>query len=86
VRLEARLRVGSDAYITLRGTALEKIDILYGSGTLRSRSLSFYLKHLDDLFKGFKAGEIRGSDVLEYIAKRQEEGAANSSINRELSA
>src|SRR5262245_57119547 len=49
-------------------------------------SLGFYLKHLDDFFKGFKAIEIRGSDVLEYVAKRQEEGAANSSINRELSA
>jgi integrase len=49
-------------------------------------SLGFYLKHLDQHFKGFKAVEIRGSDVLEYVAKRQEEGAANSSINRELSA
>ena len=49
-------------------------------------SLGFYLKHLDQHFKGFKAIEIRTSDVLEYIAKRQEEGAANSSINRELSA
>src|SRR5512132_1536941 len=49
-------------------------------------SLGFCLKHLDDFFKGFKAIEIRGSDVLEYIAKRQEEGAANSSINRELAA
>ena len=49
-------------------------------------SLGFYLKHLDDFFKGFKAVEIRGSDVLEYVAKRQEEGAANSSINRELAA
>jgi integrase len=44
------------------------------------------LKHLDQHFKGFKAIEIRGSDVLEYVAKRQEEGAANSSINRELAA
>jgi len=49
-------------------------------------SLNFYLKHLDQHFKGFKAVEIRGSDVLEYIAKRQEEKAANSSINRELAA
>jgi site-specific recombinase XerD len=49
-------------------------------------SLGFYLKHLDQHFKGFKAVEIRGSDVLEYVAKRQDEGAANSSINRELSA
>src|SRR5262245_3073590 len=49
-------------------------------------SLGFYLKPLDQHFKGFKAIEIRTSDVLEYIAKRQDEGAANSSINRELSA
>ena len=49
-------------------------------------SLGFYLKHLDQHFKGFKAIEIRTSNVLEYVAKRQEEGAANSSINRELSA
>jgi site-specific recombinase XerD len=45
-----------------------------------------YLKHLDQHFKGFKAIEITGSDVLEYVAKRQEEGAANCSINRELAA
>jgi hypothetical protein len=32
-----------------------------------------YLKHLDDFFKGFKAIEIRGSDVLEYVAKRSDD-------------
>ena len=32
-------------------------------------SLGFYLKHLDKHFKGFKAVEIRVSDVLEYVAK-----------------
>src|SRR5262249_6320966 len=52
----------------------------------RIDSLGFYFKHLDEHFKGFKAMEIGASSVFEYVANRQDEGAANSSITRELSA
>src|SRR5262249_46223445 len=92
-RLKARVNELSAGRKTVKEDKIRYEDLVkqlkldYKVNKKRSMdSLGFYLKHLDQHFKGFKAIEIRTSDILEYVAKRQDEGAANSSINRELSA
>ena len=55
----------------------------------RKRSLDnveLSIRHLSEFFAGDKARHITTDRVRQYIAKRQGEGAANASINRELSA
>jgi integrase len=52
--------------------------------SLRSAKLSVH--HLSKFFKDYRAPDITTDRVREYITRRQEEGAANASINRELSA
>jgi integrase len=42
--------------------------------------------HLKDYFEGFKATQINTPHIQSYIEIRQDEGAANATINRELSA
>jgi integrase len=42
--------------------------------------------HLEKRFKGYRVADITTSHVKEYIVDRQESGAANGTINRELSA
>ena len=44
------------------------------------------LKHLDDFFKGFRVIGITTDKARGYILQRQEEGAENATINRELAA
>src|SRR5207248_2929638 len=41
---------------------------------------------LTAFFGAKRAVEVKTSDVDEYVAKRKDEGAANATINRELSA
>jgi integrase len=42
--------------------------------------------HLKDYFEGFKVSQITTPKIQDYIETRQGEGAANATINRELSA
>ena len=49
-------------------------------------SIELSIRHLSDFFAGDKARHITTDRVTKYQAKRQGEGAANASINRELSA
>ena len=42
--------------------------------------------HLKGYFEGFKASQITTPHIQSYIETRQDEGAANATINRELSA
>jgi integrase len=42
--------------------------------------------HLDPFFHGMKAPNVTTTRVKRYIEKRQQEGAANATINRELAA
>jgi integrase len=42
------------------------------------------IKHLDAAFKGYRAIDIPGDPVRDFIAKRQSDGAPNSTINRSL--
>jgi hypothetical protein len=41
--------------------------------------------HLAPHFGGWRAAAISAADVRSYVAKRQQQGAANGQINRELS-
>jgi len=42
--------------------------------------------HLRGYFEGFKVSQITSSHIQSYIEERQDEGASNGTINRELSA
>jgi hypothetical protein len=43
-------------------------------------------KHLAPFFGGLRMADITTAHVREYVARRQREGAANATINRELAA
>jgi len=42
------------------------------------------ISSLDDFFAGYRALEITTDRLREFIAKRQEQGAANGTVNRSL--
>lgn len=42
------------------------------------------LKHLDEFFKGFRLANIDEAEVTRYVEHRQQQKAANGTINREL--
>lgn len=44
------------------------------------------IKHLDETFKGILAVNLSSARLKEYIDTRQEQGATNATINRELAA
>jgi hypothetical protein len=44
------------------------------------------IEHLKEYFEGFKATQINTPHIQSYIETRQDEGAANATINRERSA
>ncbi|PIW87581.1 MAG: site-specific integrase [Nitrospirae bacterium CG_4_8_14_3_um_filter_41_47] len=48
--------------------------------------IEYSLKHLNTHFSGLRASNITTDLIQRYIVKRQEEGAENGTINRELSA
>src|SRR5262245_43560717 len=50
------------------------------------RSVELSIRHLSTFFAGDRAVHITTDRIRAYIAERQEEEAANASINRELSA
>jgi integrase len=43
------------------------------------------LKHLNGNFSGIRASEVTSDMITDYVLKRQDEGAKNGTINRELS-
>lgn len=50
------------------------------------RSVKLSIRHLQEFFAFTRAVDITTEKVRKYISARQDEGAANASINRELSA
>lgn len=56
------------------------------NGRRSVRSIRLSISHLEKFFEFFHAVDITTDKVREYISKRQAEGAANASINRELAA
>ncbi len=45
-----------------------------------------YITHLEPYFRGFRASEITTFHIQQYVTKRQDAGAANGTINRELAS
>ena len=58
----------------------------YGSTGCRGLAeVGFRLKHLDAHFQGSRLANITGAAIAGYIAHRQGEGAANGTVNHEVS-
>jgi len=45
-----------------------------------------YITHLEPYFRGFRASEITTFHIKQYVTRRQDAGAANGTINRELAS
>ena len=54
------------------------------TGSRNLEEAEYRLKHLDGFFAGQRIAAINPARITAYVAKRQEEGAANATINREL--
>jgi integrase len=54
------------------------------TGRRNATELGWRLKHLDRFFAGRRVAHITQAVVTTYVARRQEQGAANATINREL--
>lgn len=91
-----KLREGQCESGTFPGLKVDKIlfdelkqDILndYKLNSRKSLSrLEYSLKHLTAYFSGMKVAQMGTSMIQRYILERQEQGAENGTINRELSA
>jgi hypothetical protein len=53
------------------------------TGRRNADELGWRLKHLDRFFGGRRVATITRAVVTEYVARRQEQGTANATINRE---
>jgi hypothetical protein len=56
------------------------------NGRKSAKRVKLSLDHLRCFFGGFRAIDITADRITAYIARRQEQGAAAASINRELAA
>lgn len=56
------------------------------NGRKSMQRIQISIDHLSNMFKGFRATEITTSHIQAYIVMRQERGASNATINREVSA
>jgi integrase len=74
------LQAESTAFEDLVALHLQDLQI-NGKATWRAHH---YLAHLSRFFGGLLATEITTQRIRDYILKRQSEGAANGTINREL--
>ncbi|MEW6214963.1 MAG: site-specific integrase [Nitrospirota bacterium] len=95
-RRKLKLREGQIAEGKFPGLRAEKIlfdelaqDLINDyklNGKKSLERVEHSLKHLNVYFLGIKASNITTDLIQKYIVKRQEEGAENGTINRELSA
>ena len=91
-----KLREGQVASGTFHGLNVERIlfdelakDLLidYKMNAKKSTDRAeLSLSHLKGYFEGWRAANITTDEIKKYIVGRQEEGATNATINRELSA
>ncbi len=65
-------------------TAADLREYYRTTGSRNMREAEKRLKHLDRFFSGRRIASIGGAEVTAYVAKRQAEGVANGTINREL--
>jgi len=57
-----------------------------GRGPHGPRRLKHEIAHLEEAFAGWRAQDLTTDTIRAYTARRQKEGAANATINRELAA
>ena len=91
-----RLREGEISQGKLPGICFDKVsfddlakDLLADYRINKKRSIEraeLAIEHLEKVFKGMKVVNIDTTRINSYIEMRQQEGAANATINRELSA
>ena len=91
-----RLREGEISQGKLPGICFDKVtfddlskDLLADYRINRKRSIEraeLAIEHLEKVFKGMKVVNIDTTRINRYIEMRQQEGAANATINRELSS
>ena len=91
-----KLREGQVAENRFPGLRVEKIrfeelaqDLLNDYRVNGKRSIDrveLSLKHLKTFFEGVRAIDVTTDRIKTYILQRQEEGAENGTINRELTA
>ena len=82
-RAEGRLVVGADR-VTFE-VLIQMVKDEYETNARKSvDKVQYREKHLAKSFAGWKASNITLTDLRAFIKHRQEEGAANAEINREL--
>ncbi|MSQ47466.1 MAG: hypothetical protein EXR78_03600 [Deltaproteobacteria bacterium] len=82
-RAAGRFVVGSDR-VTFE-VLIQMVKDEYAANARKSTDKVVYReRHLAKSFAGWKASDITVTDLRAFIARRQEEGAANAEINREL--
>jgi len=82
-RAEGRLLVGADK-VTFE-VLIQMVKDEYETNARKSvDKVQYREKHLAKTFAGWKANDITVTDLRAFIKRRQEEGAANAEINREL--
>jgi hypothetical protein len=82
-RAEGRLVIGGDK-ITFEAL-IQMVKDEYGTNARKSADkVQYRERHLAKSFAGWKARDITVTDLRAFISRRQEEGAANAEINREL--
>ncbi|MGH7961903.1 MAG: tyrosine-type recombinase/integrase [Candidatus Binatia bacterium] len=83
-RSEGRLVVGADK-VTYKDL-IEGVENEYKANGRKSLDkVQYRAKHLAKAFAGWRALDITVTELRAYITNRQEEGASNAEINRELS-
>jgi hypothetical protein len=68
----------------MRRSAKDLLEHYGTTGRRNAEELGWRLKHLDRFFGGRRVSTVTEALVTSYVAQRQEQGAANGTINREL--
>jgi integrase len=88
-RRQAEITTGTAPCISVDKVKVASLlDMLLADYELNQKSLGWakYVDaHLRPVFGGLKARSVGTSTITRYVAQRREKGAANSTINRELS-
>lgn len=76
----------SEERVTFEGMAADLVRDYEITGKRSSATLQYQLRHLQDGFALMRAIDITTDRVRAYVATRQQAGAKNATINRELAA
>jgi integrase len=82
-RAEDRLVVGADK-VTFEDLIAGVVNDYKANGRKSLDKIKSRSKHLAKSFAGWRARDITTAEIRAFVAKRQEDGAGNGEINREL--